>query len=251
MDVEGIPLITMKLDWANFKSKIDSKYLAMQGEEYSDRYDLWALEASAVMYRCSFIKGTSDSEDFEANYKSGWNKQIIPVDSTGRPISRTAITQNGWHFDPEWIEIKTSKLDGVVNVGPDGEDLGQCSVKLFDAQGAEITAASGEAECVKTVVTFTPQHESEPLGGAFFQANPPDTDVRFFVTAFPDTPYPVRFGNGGVNFRLIGETRVLDLDGRATKFMPYYPGLRTWEFLLTHNPGVQHEFAILLKMFNA
>lgn len=174
-----------------------------------------------------------------------------PRDSAGRKITRGAVTEDGWHFDPEWIELTTSTVDGFYNKGVDGSDLGQCEVKLYKANGDLITTQSiADLYCVKTVLTFTPTHDHQPIGASIFQINAPATDVRVYPRAYPGTGNVI-FGNGGINLKFAGLYQAVKLDGRAVKNMPYYPGVKTWEFTLLHNAGVKHALAFFMEIFNA
>jgi len=216
-----------------FKWQSDSKVI-------SDLNSLNLLIGDGLAYK------SSNTESL--NYLFGADTD--PKDSTGRRIFRPAITTDGYRFNPNWIEIITSKLNGVINVDENLSDLGQCTSELYKSDGSLITdQTTAELLCTKTVITFTPHVSHEPIGGMLFQNAAPITDVRLFIKAYP-LVQPTTFGNGGINLRLIGITGTINLDGKATKYMPYIPGVVTWQFTLQHNPGVKHEFALLMELFS-
>lgn len=192
-------------------------------------------------------------------YKSGAAQAVAflmgvdtePKDTAGRPITRGAVTEDGWHFDPEWIEVTTSTIDGFFNKSVDGADLGQCTVELFDEEDTLITTQeAADTACVKTVLTFTPTAPHQPIGASIYQKEVPAGDVRIYPRAYPGVANII-FGNGGINLRFAGTNESIKLDGRAVKTMPYYPGVKTWEFTLLHGAGVKHPLAIFLEIFNA
>lgn len=192
------------------------------------------------------------------NYKSGASDAVNfligadtePRDVTGRKIVRSAITNEGWAAQFHALSFQTSKLNSVYNKDENGNDLGFTSLKLYDANGAEITDAQNEASAVKTVVDWQPNHDFDIVGGQLFQAAAPSEDVYLWVIALPGI-LNLKFSQGGVNLKLSGGGGIADFDGRASKFMPYNGGMGTNKFRLVikHSAGFQHELQLVLEIF--
>lgn len=89
-------MIIKELSWTDFKNKIESRNLTIQYDEYSDHYNLYAIELGAILYECSFLKETSDSDDFEDNYKGNANQPLppLPVGNTGGTSTETFTDEN-------------------------------------------------------------------------------------------------------------------------------------------------------------
>lgn len=95
--------ITIKKNWENFKKLIDStiKKLPFQYEEENDTYEIFALD-DKIVYICNIFKdgyeprGATQEEinentmwrtDFETNFKSRGNIQLIKYDPDFNPIT--------------------------------------------------------------------------------------------------------------------------------------------------------------------
>ena len=212
--------------------------------------DIWATTALAVV--------NDGSTDLSPQEGDAWLKanSIAPVDTDGAPLTRTKITQSGWHFQLHAIEFITSKLSSVYNSNDSEVDLGFTTIKYYNSAGAELVAgtqAELDSDCVKTVIDWEANHDIEVIGGFFEQASQPTTDVRLWIEAIPDLPIiyggSVPFVQGGLNLRLLSGK--IDIDGKTPKMLSYDAVNHTNKFriTLTHDAGVQHDSMILFKIF--
>jgi hypothetical protein len=180
-------------------------------------------------------------------------------DSEGANINRTKSTKTGWHYQPHWLEINTSKhgSSGFYNKGADGSDLGFVTSKIYDSNDDEITDSANEGDAVKTVLTWEPDHDYEIIASKVFQASAPSTDVRLWVEGVPDLTYAQggsrMFAEGGINLKLLGVGAAADTDGRSSKMMTYNATYHTNKFEITvkYAQGTAHTFAMLWEIYKA
>jgi hypothetical protein len=199
---------------------------------------------------------SADQTDFETNYKPAGNAVLVPKDTDGVHLSRTKITQSGWHFQLHGTEFITSKLNSAFNEDKDGNDLGFTTLKFYDSGDTELTAgtqAELDANCVKTVFTWEPTQDIDVIGGLLEQPTPADEDIRMWIIAIPNlTPAQggsVPFTQGGINLRYISGN--IDLDGKTAKSLPYDAVYHTNKFEITikHSTGKQWPLHMLFKIF--
>lgn len=72
------------LSYAQFKDVVADKLLLAQYVEHSDRYDLFAIEAS-VSWETTILKESADGEDFEASHKANYNMPLEYRSQDGLP----------------------------------------------------------------------------------------------------------------------------------------------------------------------
>lgn len=197
------------------------------------------------------------SDDGETDLSGGvadhinFLKDFKPVDSTGRPIYRHAITQEGWSAQFHSIGFCTSKLSALYNKDDAGNDLGFLTAKFYNSSGTELTTQGDiDSGCVKTVIGWKPTHDYEIVGGQLMQAAAPSTNIYMWVKGLPGI-LNVMFAQGGMNLKLAGQGGIADFDGRASKFLPYSGGAGTnkFEIILKHDAGVQHELQMVFEIF--
>jgi hypothetical protein len=177
----------------------------------------------------------------------------LPKDATGRPISRIAITQDGFAAQFHAIGFCTSKLNAVYNKDDAGNDLGFATAKFYDSEGVELTTQEDiDTDCVKTVISWMPTHDYDIVGGQLMQSGPPSTNIYLWVKALPGI-LNLMFAQGGMNLKLAGQGGIADFDGRASKFLPYTGGAGTNKFqlIMKHDAGVQHELQLVFELFKA
>lgn len=101
--------------WSDYKTLISSKKLLIQYAEFADRYDLYAVEASAFMWVCSIAKGGgSDATDFENNYKSDANAPLEVKDDDGKPYTRA---ESRPIYTATWFTGSGDKTDSPEEIG--------------------------------------------------------------------------------------------------------------------------------------
>lgn len=176
-------------------------------------------------------------------------KDPTPRDSTGRPITRRAITNDGWHYQLHCLEFQTSKLNSVYNKDENGNDLGFGSIKLFKEDGSEITLEAEENLAVKTQVDWMTNHEMDIIGGQLYQAAPPVGDCRLWIIAAPGI-LNLKFGQGGINLKYAPAGGAVNADGRASKYLPPSPaGINKFRLIFKHPAGLQHSAMMLFELF--
>lgn len=82
------------LSWNNFKTIVSSKVLSVQYDDLGDTYDVFAVEEE-ILWQASLYKGSSESTDFETNYKPTANQRIITnvnmFDGSNHPLTSTTL----------------------------------------------------------------------------------------------------------------------------------------------------------------
>ena len=100
--------------WADYKTLVANKVLKIQFTEFVDRYDLYSPEGQAFIWRISIAKGTSDSTDFETNFKSSAN---APLMIGGAPIESPNVSESAL-FNAEAIrDTATHNSASSTNTG--------------------------------------------------------------------------------------------------------------------------------------
>lgn len=238
-----------KLDWADFKIQADNHKASIQYAEKADgSYDLW-IPLQNITYECLVLAGSSAETDFENNYKSAGNSASYILDFDGAPMSRTKMFKTGVAVRFHFFEITTSKYSGGYkhDKSDNSTDFGYITYKIYDNTDTEITSTANEGNAVKTVVDWEPPSINyEIVGGKFYQAAPPGSDVYVHVVGVPDIPE----GSGGsipfcsnANLKLMPAGVAFQTDGRVPKTMSYDATYHTSKLriILHHSAGVQHQ----------
>ena len=181
------------------------------------------------------------------------------VDSELAPMVRLKYAPKGWQYQAHFIEVVTSKIDGVYSKDKSGNNTGFCSLKYFKADGTEITSglqSDLDTDCVHTRLIWEPNHSIEIISGSIKNLSNLSQDVRVWATAAPHISAPLgskAFLQGGLNLKFLEGKEPLRTDGRASKFIAYdttYYSHR-WHFDVKHPVGVQHDFQLLLEFYKA
>lgn len=231
--------------WATFKSFVDAREVSIQWLDLDDHYYMYAIDGAFTLRYIMKKDNGSDQTDFETNYKDAGNKKLNPLkDTDGAILSRTKITEAGWHFQAHAFEFTTSHLTSVYSKDLAENDLNFVTIKCYNSSDVELTTqASCDTDCVRTVIEWEPTHDFEVLGGHVFQETAPTNDTRLWIRAVPDVPKAlggsVDFIQGGVNLKLLGNQGEIDLDGRTAKRMAYDSTYHTNKFqiVVTHSAG--------------
>ncbi len=138
--------------WAAWKSLITAKGLLPQYIESSDRYDIFAVESS-ISWEFSILKdGGSDVTEFEASYKSTYNKPLEVKAGPGRP-QRVAASPQPINTVQHWKGYKLTLSSGQTSayidisfgmliylkggiITPDQNADGTCTLSLDVLYGA-------------------------------------------------------------------------------------------------------------------
>jgi hypothetical protein len=225
----------------------------------------WANDAvlyTAILDAEAIVSNTNSSGGHITDAVQAINflKDIVPMDVDGSPLYRMKITKTGWHYQVHSMEFTTSKLNSVYDKNSAETSFGFHTLKFYKADGSEITSgvqADLDAYCVKTIIDWEPAFDVELIGGTLYQSAIPTTNIRMWVTALPDIPVAyggsVPFVTGGLNLKLMELGRVLDIDGKTPKLLPYSATNHTnkMRIILTHDAGVQHDLLMMYKLFRA
>jgi len=104
-------MVEIKRTWAQIKTLVDTRYLNLQYDEYDEAYELWAPE-DVVIYVCTIDKSdpaNDDQTDFENNYKSNSNKELVVKNSQGKP---TLIASSR---PKDMMTVFTTRADDIEN----------------------------------------------------------------------------------------------------------------------------------------
>lgn len=236
--------------WSDYKTIIlGTKGLSIQYSEKPDRYDIYSVEQKVFVWSISLLKDEgSDVTDFESNYKSSANGPLEIKDNDGAEMSRVKMFKSGVAVRFHFFSFKTADLDSLKHRKSDGStSWGFCTYKLYDSNGDEITDSAYESNAVKTVIDWEPSSiDYEIVGGKFYQAAPPGSDVYVHVIGVPDIPE----GSGGsvafcsdANLKLMPSGVAFQTDGRVPKTMKYNATYHTSKLRIVfhHGAGIQHE----------
>lgn len=244
--------------WAAFKSLcITTKGLNCQFSETDTRYDFYGPDKNGILWHASILKDAGDDQtDFDSNYKSKFNGKILTeqVDTDGASLGRLKVAPTGWNFNYRMIEVQLSTVDGISNLTAAGADVGDATIKIYDAQGVLITDPANQGNAVKTVVDLEPPYDICVAGGALHMDTKPVSDVVLNVIAVPDIP--AQYGGSkvfvqNVNLSYVDGVTGLNADGRAAKQLTYSPTYHSnkFRFQFTHTAGYQFWCAILMEIY--
>lgn len=234
------------VSWAIFKAFVDSKNLRMQYVEDTLNYYLYCFDASFGL-ECSLAKDESgDTVDFETNYKSSANLPLESVDADGAKLVNPKLASSGRTYRSTFINFDTSDLDSLVVTGWEGTDLGIGEIKLYDANGDEITDNANKANAVVTLVTMNQTSTYDLQGFCIYQSTQPSTDM--YVSACIAPHIPKAYGGQveliqGCNLKYSNfGNREMDWVGDSASTVPY-DGTNYSHILglkIIHGAGVTH-----------
>lgn len=243
--------------WTELKAFVDERCLTCQWVEFGTFYLVHAFDGPFAL-SCRIHKDSgADQTAFEASYKAAGNQKLIPTDTDGIALSRTKMTQTGWHYQLYGIEFETAKLDSLVNLDVDGSALGHATIKFYNSSNVELTTQLAiDLGCVKTVIDWEPPWDYEIIGGQFRQLSVPGTDAIMHVIAVPDIPA----GSGGsvpfvnnVNLRYLSNSDNIKTDGRTSKKLVYNASLHTnkLRIIIEHSILMTHKMHLMFEIFRA
>lgn len=196
--------------------------------------------------------GTSDITGVAAQIAYLLGQDTAVRDSDGAYIQRNKAAQAGWTYQLKSFEFKTSTLNAVYNKDAAGADIGDVTVKFYDAANAELT--SDLSTCVKTVVDMEPTFNYELVGGSVRAVGNVTTDTRVWVIAVPEIA--AQYGGSkvmvnGVNLKFVNNTDGVEADGRASKFMSYSATYHTnkLRFVIKHAAAEVNEYSVFMELF--
>jgi hypothetical protein len=185
----------------------------------------------------------------------------VLVTTDGRITVRESTANRTTSFKLRAISFYTSELvEGFHNVSPiTDQDYGDVTMRLFKADGSEITTEEDEILAVKTILDFEPHYNYEIIGG--FLDIPSDlkdgTTDQWFISAVGVPDYtPEYFGQidfiSEVNIEAVTAARVTS-DGRAVSYLPYnhggMPHTNLLRFTIKHPVGARKRFQLYIEHF--
>ena len=128
----------IRLSWNDFKSMLDNGS-PFREQTLPGSVRLIIQDGDTKYQTVIHTDGHMPSEytDYQTNYEANKNKQLMPKDSDGSPLSRIKTTKSGWSFQYHAVEITTGLEDGYHNHKIDPStliksNLGFCSMKFYD-----------------------------------------------------------------------------------------------------------------------
>ena len=249
---------TIEQSWADFKTNILPNGYKTRWAVTRSGYDVLSLDDGIIWI--ARLCDPADILDFETNYKAtiSLNKKIgTQVDSDGAVMSRVKVAPAGWNYQMRGIGIKTSTLDSLDNKDSDGVDIGDATLKFYDAQGAQITTQDGMANCVKAILDCEPPYDYYIAGGHLKSVAQVPDDVKVNFIGVPDVPAQM---GGSKKFVQNLNAKFLDphlgiMAGapQAAKWLQYSATYHTnkMRVVFTHGAGVQVEFEVLMEIYKA
>lgn len=252
----------MKLLWADFKTIIDAKSIAIQVDSRPEVYYLKSFDGP-MLYETSVLKnGGADQTEFEADYLPTANgvaskTEVRQADPDTLGLSTTPKwAPQGWSQVYHEFEFKTSQLNAIHDKGVDGLDKGFTTAKFFKANGDEITTQGAlDTDCVRTEITFMPNHDYAIKSGMVAQITSPSEAVYLWALA-PLSELGMAdkvFCDGGINLEFVDSKNLVGLDGTAATMMPYMGGVgaNRIRFIVRHSAGFKHRVQCILEYFKA
>lgn len=202
----------------------------------------------------------------------------VPTDSDGSQLVRTKTTKSGWHFEPRsldyWTGVAKSLYNRKYNAATilGGDDIADGTMKFYDATGALMLQAGGEADaafqarlddpttgCVETMMDWEPTYDYDIIGAYIQMVNvpPPTSPAYMWVIIAPDIPSylggSVPFCNGGWNLSFFRANDLFDVDGHGVKSMIYSATYHTSKIrvLVKHAPAAKIGVQIIYKQYKA
>jgi hypothetical protein len=219
--------------------------------------DVWFKDALSVgdVTRLDTLVAGHSGEPLPATAQPVAIDGVTPT-ADGRLTTRGTVAQVGKHR-MRCVTFYTADPSKLDNTKPDGvTDYGDMTLKCYDVNGAEITAAPYTA-VVKTVLDFEPLHNYEIIGGEV--SVPPTlkdgTSDAWFASCVGVPDVPAELG-GSVDFvnnvNLEAFDGILDIDGRATTYLTYSAAYHTNKvrFIFRHPAGDSRRFQIFLELFS-
>lgn len=253
-------MIIVDTKWENVKAMLTARSLAAQWVQVDSVYLVSAIDQDyALNCRIGINPVTpldpvldADQIDFESNFKAKGNLRLTAqLDSDNANFSRTKQAPTGWTYQLRGLEFKTSDVTSLVNLDPNGVQLADATIKLYDSTGAQTAIP---AYAVKTVVDLEPPYDYYIIGGLAKIQTTPASDVRLSVIAVPDVPFAYggsRIMIQNVNFKFITANDKIDADGRASKMLAYSATNHTSKlrFVIMHAAGDVNAIALYLEHY--
>lgn len=258
--------------WAAWKTVYAIKGSPLQYDDDGTLYTIWTYDGPEVLV-CQVWKTTvpegiadtsysqaqndSDRADFEANFKASGNKRIeIQTDSENAPIQRLKLAPTGWTYQLRSTEFSSSTLGSVVNNNCYGAPLMDASIKLYDANGLQITDQTlANTLCVRTDLDFEPSYSYEVIGGTIKFLPAITEDVRLSVIAVPDIP--AAYGGSKImvcnaNLKFVDANNGIVADGRVSKRLdPSANHTNKLRIVIAHPPGFKAQFCLFIEHYKA
>ena len=270
-------LTVLSSEWQTVKAQLTAKGIlgCLQYVEDATTYTIFAFDGP-LAYMCVISKGEvpagvaityaqetndTDKAEFEATYKATANQVIEKRSPDGRAITRNTTANRMTNFKLRAISFYTADLeDGVHNWNPVTDaDYGDITVKLYQADGTEITDAADEGLATKTVLDWEPTYNYEIIGGFVDipQVLKGGVTDAWYLSAIGVPHYPPAYYGSidfisEVNLEAVTTEKVIS-DGRAISYMPYNlngaPHTNLMRFILKHPAGDKKRFQLYVEHY--
>ncbi len=238
----------MDLAWEDFKTYLSNKPNSHKHYvELSDKYIVEALNGS-FRINCVIEKGSADETDFNANYKTSYDKDLsLKLDSDNAQVVNPKLATAGRTYQSMFANFTTGKFNALTCVDQNNQPDGQFIHVLYDSNGDEITSSANEANAVLTTIEWEPAIAYDIQGFCLYQKTQPTSDV--ILSAIAAHHIPPQYGGSivairGCNLRFAPfGARESDWVGDSTSAVALDPvyGSHHQILKLYHPAGFQHE----------
>ena len=236
----------------------------LQWVQEPDRYDIYLFDGPMKLKASIKISNPKNAaqDEFERTYKGDTNRVLDPVDTDNSKLARQKVTQSGWSFQLHSIGIETGKFNGAhcKKINPltlEVSDLewasGQkfATIKLYKEDQTLITVAEEEGQAHYSVIDWAVDHEIEIVGGIFTQNSRPTNDVWMWTLGAPGIAN-IKFCDGGINLKRLGDGNEINADGRAPKYIhptEPIPGINRFRMIFYHPIYEAHPCQMIFQLF--
>ena len=242
--------------WQTLKSFVDDRGLSIQEISEPLRYILIANDGGLVcIYYCMDRdpSDTTDLNDYETNYQPNAN---VTFSDGEAPLSRLKMAPKGWSYQARGVEFTTSLLNSEYSKKADGSDWGDITLKFYDSNDVELTTQPDiDANCVKTIMRWSPGYTYEIIGGTAMPISAITTNARVWCVGAPGMAGGDLEMISGINFKNRSASTELKVDGKTGKRMTYlgapYEAANAIEKIVRHDAGAKHDFQIIFNYYRA
>lgn len=255
------------VEWSDLKQLIDNGTMSYRHIELTDKYHIIAYDENFIV-KCNFYKGSAESLEYEASYKTnGEQIQNSKDPETGGIQYTPRYAPPGWYQQRFETEFETSTESSIHEKDSDNQDIGWSTLKFYkdDGNGNEIEcvdAADAAANAIRTDLEWMPNIDYMVKGGFVAQFQQLNEDLYVWTQGAVIDPQfgipPKVFAEGGINMRYVSAQDKTGLDGVAGTILYYtHPQLGTGKgtnklrFIVRHAVGKKHRLQCIFDIFRA
>lgn len=210
-------------------------------------------DLAAGTVRMSGDGSTDYSIDGAANVRFLLAQNTHDAD-TGVVATTPRLLKDDWFLQHREFEFNLSTMNSVHDKDRNGNDLGDTTLKFYDASWTELTTqAAIDAGCVHTVVRFQPSTEYGVKACYCTQIVQPTSNIYAYVSLVTPTELPspnpsavfAPMGNGGFNMAFVAPAGRIGLDEPSYIFLQAAQYIR-WQF--DHAVGETHRIQCVMEL---